>query len=200
MGRFGHTALDNLFALLFNKKSEAVALQYLQENLPFVLEGDRHCQKICHETFKFYMLKNPERFALFLQAFSDHLRSLDGADFNDAINNFVSHLTMLFGIAAEVNHKQLARELLFTLVKFEGSKIKEEFFETLAKNPDLIRRSMRDLIYQVATLDTKKAMDSLVQMKVAKRGRRPSFTKAEPTSTIHQVNYLAQHEQVVKAS
>src|SRR5690606_18318848 len=62
MGRFGHTVLDHLFNLLFRKRSEAVALQYLVENLPHVLEADRHAQKIVHETFKFYMLKQPERF------------------------------------------------------------------------------------------------------------------------------------------
>src|SRR5690606_9680768 len=57
MSRFGHTVLDHLFNLLFRKRSEAVALQYLIENLPYVLEADRHSQKIVHETFKFYMLK-----------------------------------------------------------------------------------------------------------------------------------------------
>ena len=40
---------------LFDKKTEGVALQYLLENLPFVLEGDNHCQSILHETLKFYM-------------------------------------------------------------------------------------------------------------------------------------------------
>src|SRR5690606_26461565 len=60
MSRFGHTVLDHLFALLFRKKSEAVALQYLVENLPYVLGADRHSQRIVHETFKHYMLKEPE--------------------------------------------------------------------------------------------------------------------------------------------
>lgn len=76
MGRFGHTILEHLFTLLFNKKTEAVALQFLLDNIPYVLEADNHSQRILHETWKYYMLKKPERFALFIQTLTKHLVEL----------------------------------------------------------------------------------------------------------------------------
>src|SRR5690606_41340755 len=94
MGRFGHTVLDHLFNLLFKKRSEAVALQYLLENLAFFLEADRHSQRIVHETFKFYMLKQPERFVLFIQAFTEHL-AVSGEDYDEAARVFMQHLVLL---------------------------------------------------------------------------------------------------------
>ncbi|MCX6126751.1 MAG: hypothetical protein NTV34_18630 [Proteobacteria bacterium] len=60
MGRFGHTMFDCLFQQLFNKKSEALALQYLLDNVPTALEAIGDSQTILHETFKQYMLKQTD--------------------------------------------------------------------------------------------------------------------------------------------
>ena len=194
MGRFGHTVLDNLFTLLFNKKSEAVALQYLQDNLPFVLLGDSHCQRVFHETARFYMLKNPERFALFLQTFSDLLMGL-GEEYDEARRTFVQHLGLLLRVTSNVNHKQLARDVLTVIGKFDSESGRDELINQFNTNPQLLRRSFRDIIQQVSTaMHQKQSIESIVQLRSSRRGRKPSFSRVERVATIHQVAYLAQQE------
>jgi len=191
MSRFGHTVLDHLFNLLFRKRSEAVALQYLLENLPFVLAADRHSQKIVHETFKFYMLKQPERFALFIQAFSDSLNELD-VNFDDARKTFLQHLGAMLKVASDVNHKQLGREFLTSILKFRAEPFCKELVAGIHAEPE-IRKPFRELLDQmVASGDGHEAQtaDSVAQFRSTKRGRKPSFSRADGMGTLHQVHYL----------
>ena len=199
MGRFGHTVLEHLFLLLFNKKTENVSLQYLMENLPFVLEADNHCQSILHQTFKFYMLKKPERFALFLHTFATHVRNKPGE--NTAVKRvFLQHLGVLLKVVSEVNHKSLARELLIVILSFEGEAFKDELISLISVD-ETIRPSFKQLLEKML-----KGIESGIDISGAKgaaprtkRGRKPSFSKGEALKSIHQVAFLG-HKYTPRAS
>lgn len=188
MSRFGHTVLDHLFSLLFRKRSEAVALQFLLENLPYVLEADRHSQKIVHETFKYYMLKQPERFSLFIQAFADSLRELDD-DFEESRKTFMQHLAAMLRVASDVNHKQLGREFLTAMLKFTGYSFCAPILDAVARD-DEMRRPFRELLEQMRGTASTGVVDAVAQFRSSKRGRKPSFSRAEGLGTLHQVHYL----------
>lgn len=199
MGRFGHTVLDNLFSLLFNKKSEAVALQYLQENLPFVLFADSHSQRVLHETSKYFMLKNPERFALFLQTFSEHLMEMP-VEYDKARKMFVQHLGLLLKVASDVNHKQLAKDVLTALSKFDAESGRDDVLKSYTDQLGTIRRSFKDLLQQVrAAMEANQSVESISQLRSSKRGRKPSFSRVDRVATINQVAYLANQEMIAKA-
>jgi hypothetical protein len=187
MSRFGHTVLDLLFSLLFRKRSEAIALQYLLENLPFILTADRHSQKIVFETFKFYMLKQPERFTLFIQAFSDHLISKDES-YDTARQVFLQHLGALLTVVSEVNHAQLGRELLVAVVKFNDSPFCQNFTKFIIEESNL-RTPYKDLLNQLLEGHGKEKKDSNL-FRSSKRGRKPSFARVDGIGTMRQVNYL----------
>lgn len=190
MSRFGHTVLDHLFALLFRKRSEAVALQYLLENLPFVLEADRHSQKIVHETFKYYMLKQPERFSLFVHAFTDELRAHPEAEYDECRKTFLQHLGAMLKVASDVNHKQLGREFLTAILKFQGTSFCVELVTHLKNEPE-IRKPFRDLLDQMLNgQNVEDVVDAVAQFRSSKRGRKPSFSRAEGLGTINQITYL----------
>lgn len=201
MGRFGHTVLDNLFTLLFNKKSEGVALQYLQDNLPFVLSGDSHCQRVLHETTKYYMLKNPERFALFADTFSEFLMGLAGTEFDKVRKMFLQHLGLLLRVASDVNHKQLAKDLLTAISTFDAESGRDELLKIYTEQPGIIRRTFKELLQQVRdAVESNQSIDSISQLRSSKRGRKPSFSRTERVATIHQVAYLANQEIIARAS
>lgn len=199
MSRFGHTVLDHLFNLLFRKRSEAVALQFLLENLPYVLEADRHSQKIVHETFKYYMLKQPERFSMFIQAFADELLHKKSQGYEESRKTFVQHLGAMLKVASDVNHKQLGREFITAMLKFSGDPFSRELLDAVGGDVE-IRRPFLDLLEQLRAgkegADTEAAV---AQFRSSKRGRKPSFARAEGLGTMHQVHYLGGIE-VQKAS
>lgn len=188
LGRFGHTVMEHLFSLLFNKKTEAVALQYLLENIPFVLEADAHCQKIMHETFKFYMLKRPERFALFIQTFTKFLQGLDADEMRTATRTYMQHLGVLLRVASEVNHKDLGRELMLALGSFEASEDRREVLEQILRDPSM-RPSFQDHIRKLQA-NASQGLEESGGFRSSKRGRKPSFAKAGSLKTIEQVNFL----------
>jgi hypothetical protein len=187
MGRFGHTVLDHLFNLLFKKRSEAVALQYLLENLAFFLEADRHSQRIVHETFKFYMLKQPERFVLFVHAFTERLADA-GEDYDEAARVFMQHLALLLKVSSEVNHKVLGREFLTAFLKFRFLPECVTMIEHLRADESL-RKPFKDLLEGMAQ-ESGVSHDTVAQFRSNKRGRKPSFARAEGLGTLHQVAYL----------
>jgi len=192
MVRFGHTVLEHLFVLLFNKRTESVALQFLLENLPFVLEADNHCQSILHQTFKFYMLKKPERFALFLHTFARHLRSLPETSSTSARQLFLKHLGVLLKVVSEVNHKTLAREIMVAVLGFDGNKFKDELVSRIS-NDHSIRPSFKLLLEKMVKGVEGGADPSATRSTVrSKRGRKPSFSKGENLRPIHQVSFLGQ--------
>jgi hypothetical protein len=199
MSRFGHTVLDHLFNLLFRKRSEAVALQFLLENLPYVLEADRHSQKIVHETFKYYMLKQPERFSMFIQAFADELIHKKTQGYEESRKTFVQHLGAMLKVASDVNHKQLGREFITAMLKFSGDPFSREVLDAVGGDVE-IRRPFLDLLEQLRAGKEGADTDAAVaQFRSSKRGRKPSFARAEGLGTMHQVHYLGGIE-VQKAS
>lgn len=200
MGRFGHTVLDHLFALLFRKRSEAVALQYLLDNLPYVMEADRHSQKIVYETFKHYMLKQPERFTMFVQTFADELLNKKDGSYDESRKTYLQHLATMLKVASEVNHRQLARSFIGCILKFHGSPFCAELLAALALDPE-IRPAFQDLIHQVREADSPEdGMEATVaDFRNSKRGRKPTFSRAEGLATLHQVHYLGGIE-IQKAS
>ncbi|NRA44688.1 MAG: hypothetical protein HRU09_07015 [Oligoflexales bacterium] len=197
MNRFGHTVLDHLFSHLFNKKSEAISLQFLLENLPFTLEADSNCQRILHETFKYYMLKKPERFALFIQTFTDHLIQVENHDHSKKV--MMQHIGALFKVVSEVNHKTLARELLIAIQKFESCQFKDELIEHILGDRT-IRPMFRDLLSQLKDSGgSNQFAESVAQFRSPKRGRKPSFSRANNIGTMGQVTFLGGLE-IAKAS
>lgn len=198
MSRFGHTALDTLFTFLFNKKTEAVALQYLMDNLPFVLLANDMTQNVLHEIFKFYMLKKPEKFSIFISMFSEELRSEKPSFFDDhkikVRETYMKHLALLLKVVSEVNHKQLAKDILLGLVKFEGVPFKDTLISNILRSED-IRPFYREILVKLRDAASKeKVIDSISHFRSSKRGRKPSFTRADNLGILGQINFLGAHE------
>jgi len=199
LSRFGHTVLDHLFELLFEKKSEAVALEYLLDNLKFMLEADRHAQSILHETFKFYMLKNPDRFGLFLRTFAKDFSEIPGYQTNLSRLAFFQHLGALLRVVSEVKHKSLTQTILSCLAMFDGIEERNQIIDALVELPE-IHQNLRDVLGQMKTaVDSNKVIASSARFSESKRGRRPSFSRARDLTTVNQVQFLANHL-VAKAS
>jgi len=193
MSRFGHTVLDHLFTLLFHKKSEGIALQFLLGNLPYVMEADHLAQKILHETFKAHMLKHPERFCLFMQAISSELAVQDDPSFDLARRTLVQHLGAILKVVSTVGHQQLARELFVCFLKFDQEPFFAEALKALQADAD-IRTQFMDILTHLMSAEPDKAgrfQPGAVQpFRAAKRGRRPAFSRANTLGTMHQVAFL----------
>ena len=52
-------------------------MQFMRNNFGYLLGGGIACQKTIFETMKFYMLKKPERFCLFVQTFAEYATTKD---------------------------------------------------------------------------------------------------------------------------
>lgn len=197
MARFGHTVLDHLFSLLFIKRSEAVALQFLIENLPYIMEADTAAQKIVHETFKSYMLKQPERFCLFLQAFAEDLVTREDPSFEASKNTFVIHLGTLFRVVCEVNQRHLAAELINAMAKYSQNSYLSNLVRQLDQDPIARPAFMVQLKAAIAahTSGQGNQLDGHVAaFRANKRGRRPSFSRIQGLGTMNQVHYLSGFE------
>ncbi len=191
MSRFGHTVLEHLFALLFHKKTEAVALQYLLDNIPFILEADNHSQKILHETWKHYMLKHPERFSLFIHALGDLLQKQE--HMQQARIIFLQHLGMLLRVASDVNHRDLGREIAQSLSMHRHDPYYAELVALLSQDHTL-RPTFKELVAKVEHTDGRSRIDELNGFRSSKRGRKPSFSRAGDLNTLHQVIFLGHRE------
>lgn len=199
MGRFGHTVLEQLFNMLFNKKTEAVALQYLLENLPYVMEGDNHCQNILHETWKYYMLKKPERFALFVQTLSREMQSRDGSASGRARKVYMQHLGVLLRVISDVNHRDLGREIMCGLAGFEKGRDRDELIGMIMEDEG-VRQSFKELLGRLLDApDRDQVLEESVSFRSTRRGRKPSFARVENLRPISQVAYLGQRQEI-KAS
>lgn len=200
MGRFGHTVLEHLFNLLFIKKTEGVALQFLLENIPSILEADNHSQRILHETWKYYMLKKPERFALFIQTLTLHLKSLPDENVKVARKIFMQHLGILLRIVSEVNHKDLAREIMCSIAAFASDPYRAELIESLIGDHN-IRENFRKLLMKMNdNQNSDQILGEFDSFRSSKRGRKPSFAKTGKTRAIYQVTFLGHQPTAARAS
>jgi hypothetical protein len=199
MGRFGHTVLEHLFTLLFNKKTEAVALQFLLENIPHILEADDHAQTILQETWKHYLLKKPERFALFIQALSHYLLAMPDDEARICRKTYLQHLALLLKKVAEVDHRELGREILGAMASFAREPFFKELVPMIVRDSS-IRDSFRTLVAKMAnTSDVESVLEEADSFRSSKRGRKPSFAKTDKTRVIYQVKFLGT-QQTAKAS
>lgn len=199
MGRFGHTVLEHLFTLLFNKKTEAVALQFLLENIPHILEADDHTQTILQETWKHYLLKKPERFALFIQALSQHLLAMPDAEAKVCRKVYLQHLALLLKKVAEVDHRELGREILGAMASFSAEPYFKELVQMIIRDQS-IRESFRILVTKLANAsNVESVLEEADSFRSSKRGRKPSFAKTDKTRVIYQVKFLGT-QQAAKAS
>ncbi len=200
MGRFGHTLLDHLFSLLFRKKTEAIALQYLLENLPFVLEADRHSQQILHETMKYYMLKKPNRFGLFIQTLATHLIDATHGRPSEMAKVFLQHVAALLKVASDLNHRELGGELMGVLSKFSHDPYRNLLIDQILAQPDL-RRNFRELLTELKAAQASiEGLHTANRFISTKRGRKPSFARANGIVTMRQVAFLGVQEPEAQAS
>lgn len=198
-GRFGHTVLEHLFVLLFTKKTEGVALQYLLDNLPAILSADNHAQRIFHESCKYYMLKKPDRFALFVQTAADHLMSISGNQGKQVRQTLMQHIVLLIKVASGVNHRSLGRELMCILASFENTEFRKRLVNHVASDSE-VRETFRSAIKQlIDSDDTGGIVKKFDSFRAGKRGRKPSFSKANVSRPIYQATYLAA-QPVIRAS
>ena len=196
MNRFGHSMFDALFQQLFNKKSEAVALQYLLENLPTALEANGDSQTILHETFKQYMLKYPERFSLFMHEMGNRVLSLSPSDtqFCPAAESYYKHLVALFKVTSDLDHRSLGKEVFSEIMRLEAAPGCMKFSPELQTSPQ-IRRSFRDLIVGFKKDVIGKGRPVIVsQFRLSKRGRKPTLNKKTDVGFLEQVLQLGQSD------
>jgi hypothetical protein len=197
MDRFGYTILEHLFKMLFNKKTEGVALQYLLDNLPYILEGDNNCQMILHQTMRTYMLKLPERFALFIKTFSVTVRDLDDPRFDQARQVFLMHMGQLLKVASEISHTALAFEIGGAILKIDRCPYREELLKLIMAD-DSIKKPIKELITKLS--QSQSVNEGNLAVHSPRRGRRPCFAKSNELSTIQQVAFLGGRQPIAKAS
>ncbi len=192
MNRFGHTVLDHLFAMLFRKKVEAVALQYLLENLPFILEADHHTQLIIHESIKFFSLKNPDRFGLFFIALAQRVGALPHEQYRLAHRALLLQFSALFRVVSEVNAKELGRDLVIGLGYLRDEPTFSSVISEL-ESDDHLRPQFREMIQKLMHAASKNLdPGDLITLKNVKRGRKPALARTVEMGTVSQVSFLAQ--------
>jgi hypothetical protein len=195
MGRFGHSLMESLFQQLFVKKSEKIAAQYLLENLPCALESYGDSQRILHESFKIYMLKEPERFCLFMHELGDQLISISQeGQLCEAAGNYARHLISLYKVTSDLGHRELAREVLQELYKFAPYGECATWIRGLESSPE-IKRFFREMAteYRVKVIESGKTQKVISQFRMSKRGRKPSLTKGD-FSFLEQIITLGDYE------
>lgn len=200
MGRFGHSMLDHLFVLLFQKKTESVAFSFLLENLPAILEANNQCQKMLHEAFKTCMLKHPERFTMFLNDLGLSLvRDEKIKPYPRAIDVFIEHVGALFKISSDVNHRPLAKELFACLIPFKDFPKTIELIQLL-KTEEAIRLSLREYVREEVEFARQGVKRHGLAMISQSKKRKTAFAKPSQTSVLGQVNLLGAVETIKEAS
>ena len=187
MNRFGFTILEYLFRSLFNKRTEGVALQFIRDNIPYVLEGDMGCQRILNETLRTYMLKRPDRFVLFIRDFGQTVAGLEDARFLTAKETFLRHMGQLLGSASDVNHHKLAVEITKAILLIEPLAFRQELLDMIVAGKT-VKKAIREVV--LYTINTNGEGDDLAILRAARRGRRPSFTQVDDLNTMQQVALL----------
>lgn len=197
MRRFGYTVLDHLFFLLFSRKSEAMALEYMLNNLPWVLGGDYFTQKILRSILQHYMYRNPERSLLFLRTFADDLLARSPANnssqhnwHNEIKQSLLKHLASLYLVVAEINQRALISEFIDVLNKFREDETFDTTLRTL-QDVDNLNPYFRSSLAFAAHDNVK-----IFTPKIARRrGRRPSFARTKTSlSNLEMIAFLGNNE------
>ena len=185
LNRFGYTVLDFLFSLLYKKKNEGLALQFLLENFRYFLLASSSSQKIIHEILKYYLLKRPERSALFLKTLGDSLNTSDTSP--QVKRAYLQHLGALLHVVGKVNHKPLAMDLLSCIYRFHDPYLGElseqiQSEGALDSEEKEFARKLRD--------GTIREVDPMNLLRSHKRGRHPSFQTSKHLEVFEQVALL----------
>ncbi len=188
LDRFGHSMLDFLFRSLFEKKTEAVALKYLQENFGFILDTDYTIQKVVFETLKFYMLKKPDRFVLLCKEMSKQCESEDWSASQNAKSVWMRHLALLFSVTSDVNHVKLGSDIFLVLRMHKKSPGYTQLVDQVYKDQK-IRKAFKELI-DFYERPKPKQRSNMSLIRGTKRGRKPSLSKAPEMTTVDQVTFL----------
>ena len=199
MRRFGYTVLDYLFVMLFNRRSEAMALEYMLHNLPWVLGGDYFTQKILRSVLQHHMYRHPERSLLFLRTFADDLLARPQA--TDATRqawqdnmrqSFLHHLAALYLVIAEINQRTLIPEFIDILNRFRHDAAFQPMLQALL-DVDGLRPYFRSWLAFSSRDNAKVIAPQLAR----KRGRRPSFARTKTEiSTLEVVAFLGDNEAI----
>ncbi|MDD9952466.1 MAG: hypothetical protein OXT67_12970 [Zetaproteobacteria bacterium] len=188
MCRFGHTIIDYVFMRLFDKKSENISLTFLLENLPLALNGSAESQAILHESLKSHLLKQTDRFVLFLQQFTDHI-TVKFHSQREIGETWLKHLVALFQIAIELNHRHLARDLILIMYKTR----QEIYFEPIIKLLEKIHMKpiYQEMLTKLKDAESLQKLESKIHnFKAPKRGRKPSFSNPSQIHSLGQVALL----------
>jgi hypothetical protein len=185
LNRFGYTVLDYLFSLLFKKKSEGLALQFLLENFSYFLEASSSSQRIIHEILKYYLLKRPDRCSLFLQTLGDKLNKSETP--SHVTQSYLQHLGALLHVVAKVNHKPLTKDLLSCIYRTPHPYIAElslqiQSEEALDSEDKEFARDLEE--------GHRKGVNPLNFLRSHRRGRHPSFHLSKPLEVFEQVALL----------
>lgn len=185
LNRFGYTVLDFLFSLLFKKKSEGLALQFLLDNFKYFLEASSSSQRIIHEILKYYLLKRPERCSLFLQTLGDSLNISSASVL--ARKSFLQHLGALLHVVGTVNHKALTMDLLSCIYRFDHPFLTELSLQiqsepTLDPEEKEFARNLQQ--------GSQTGEDPIHVLRSHKRGRHPSFHVSKRLEVFEQVAQL----------
>lgn len=185
MNRFGYTVLEFLFQLLFQKKTEGIALQFLLDNFPFILEAPSSSQRIIHEIFKYYILKQPDRCSLFLQTLGDSLNQESTS--KRARHTFLQHLGALLQVASKINHKPLVYDLLSSIYR-----IKDPFVAELSEQihrEAILDEQQSEFAHNLEN-GIRPAQNPVHFLRSHKRGRHPSFHRSKVSEVFEQVAIL----------
>jgi hypothetical protein len=182
----GRVVLDSLFSLLFHKKTETVALQYLMKHLPYILGGDAYVQVMVHEIFRAYLLRNPDRFLLFMKVFSQDFSASPLAD-GARMRVWVQQVSALFALCGELRNKALALALAKLLTDFQHMPQFDVLLEQLLEQgglPGSYKELCREGVYGVSRVS--------VGPLSHKRGRKPGFSQViKPLHDMGQAVFLS---------
>lgn len=184
--RFGYTVLDFVFSLLFKKNTESLALQYLLENVPLVLETESSAQRIVHDIFKYYLLKKPDRFSLFLRTLGDWLMTNLATD---AKRMYLKHLGALLKIVAQLNHRPLTNDIMACIYRVEDPFL-DVIHEMILKDPGF-DFEQKNLARTLFSEDKSNQKDPLEFLRLHKRGRHPTFNRSRKIEFVEQISQLS---------
>jgi hypothetical protein len=187
--RMGRTVLESLFSLLFQKKTESVALQYLLKHLPYVFSADPYVQVMVHDIFRVYLLRNPDRFLLFIKVFvKEFMETME--DQPETAKALLQHVGALFALCAEVRNKGLAREFAVLLEEFREVPGFATSIRSLLQEPE-VRGPYREMCECLANPIEKKVSPGSRYFHSHKRGRKPTFSRMKKIHDVGQAAFLS---------
>ncbi len=198
LGRFGHTVIEQLFIQLMSRKNEGMALDFLTMHIPHVLESNQHGQQILHANFRHFMMKNHERFIIFLQTLCQNI--IDSQDERIEKNKkaLLQHMVALFAVSNELNHKELGRDISLLIMKVLEEYNDRTLMLRLLSGVQL-KPAFREFAASLTSASSnEELMHSIRKFKSSKRGRKPSFAKGIESNSVTLMRRLG--DSILKAS